>query len=136
MRVLLARYIRECRILSSGSNLFKTVQIVPTRFGQIYQESMRLVGVVSAANFTRGVPNGTALCALLSAYIPMSLSDPEAKQQLSSVAYPARRAAPRKLCLLRRTYNVDLLLGFVLGVVLTIAFSMVLGWGIAQIVKP
>ena len=74
--------------------------------------------------------------ALVAAYIPMSLSDVEAKQQLSSVAYRARRSAPRKLRLLRRTYNVDLLLGFVLGVVLTIPFSMLLGWSIAQIVKP
>ena len=66
----------------------------------------------------------------------MRLSDAEVKQQLSPVAYPVRRAAPRKLGLLRRTYNVDLLLGFVLGVVLTIVFSIVLRWGIAQIVQP
>jgi hypothetical protein len=66
----------------------------------------------------------------------MRLSDAEAKQQLSAVAYPPRRVAPRKLRLLRRTYNVDLLLGFVLGVVLTIAFSIVLRWGLVQIVQP
>lgn len=45
----------------------------------------------------------------------MRLTIAEVKQQLSSVAYPARRVAPRKLRLLRRTCNVDLLLGFVLG---------------------
>jgi hypothetical protein len=61
----------------------------------------------------------------------MMLSDVAAKLQLSSVSCPTRRAAPRKRRLLRRTYNVDLLLGFVLGVVLTIVLSMLLGWGIA-----
>jgi len=66
----------------------------------------------------------------------MSLSDAEAKQQLSSVACPVRRVVPRKLRLLRRIYNVDLLVGFVLGVVLTIAFSIVLRWGIAQMMQP
>jgi hypothetical protein len=66
----------------------------------------------------------------------MRLSDAEVKQQLSSVAYPPHRVAPRKLRLLRRTYNVDLLLGFVLGVVLTIAFSMVLRWCLVQTVQP
>ena len=66
----------------------------------------------------------------------MSLSDAEAKQQSSSVARPARRVAPRRLRLLRRSYNVDLLLGFVLGVVLTMALSIVLHREIAQLVQP
>jgi len=62
----------------------------------------------------------------------MRLSDAEVKQQLSTVVYPPRRVAPRKLRLLRRSYNVDLLLGFVLGVVVTIALSIVLRWGMVR----
>jgi len=95
-----------------------------------FRESLKKIGS------TQSVPNGTALCALLSKDIPMRLSDAEVKQQLSAVVYPPRRVAPRKLRLLRRSYNVDLLLGFVLGVVLTIAFSIVLRWGMVQIAQP
>ena len=84
----------------------------------------------------RNVPKGTALCACLSQHTPMSLTDADTEQQQASIACPARRVTPRKLRLLRRTYNVDMLLGFVLGVALTIILSMALGWGIAQIVQP
>jgi hypothetical protein len=66
---------------------------------------------------TYGVRNGTALRAVLSRH--KYPHEAAAKQQLSSVSCPAPRVAPRKLRLLRKIYNVDMLLGFVLGVART-----------------
>ena len=67
--------------------------------------------------------------------IPMRLGDRATTEQLSSVFRPTRRWTFKKRRLLQRAYNVDLLFGFVLGVVLTIVFSMVLRWSIAQLVQ-
>jgi hypothetical protein len=72
---------------------------------------------------------------IVAAYPNESGSDAAAKQQLASVSGPMRRLAPRKRRLPQRTYNVDLLLGFVLGVVLTVVISMVLRWSMAQIAQ-
>ncbi|HXA00045.1 MAG TPA: hypothetical protein VN025_19960 [Candidatus Dormibacteraeota bacterium] len=65
----------------------------------------------------------------------MGLSNAATMQQLSSVFRPTRRRTFKKRRLLQRAYNVDLLFGFVLGVVLAIVFSMVLRWSIAQVVQ-
>jgi hypothetical protein len=65
----------------------------------------------------------------------MRLGDRATTEQLSSVFRPTRRWTFKKRRLLQRAYNVDLLFGFVLGVVLTIVFSMVLRWSIAQLVQ-